>query len=1178
MFSTLKGKIIFFLVILMTITVSAIVFFTHRSVGNAMLRTQRYSAKNVLELVELNIRGGYKKLVSDKIDMISGLNRHMEEISTICIAGLKKDAMLPRQSALSKKAAQTKSIGWFRSIRMPRGEMFVFDKTGRIIAHPHSDVEGTSLASIEDIKGRKILTLIEKNNGGMGGESAVFFWKNPSDPVPTKKLGYFIPFPEWGWIVAATLDFEAIESEIDKKFANILAALNKTLDKIHIGKTGSVFLFDGAGKILIPSQDQKKNFQSKKNILTGNLLYQDLIQAARGKDKTLRYVAPTPHGNQEIEIHIGYFKAFDWYIAVAVPVSEINEPAKLLIEQQTVIIFSIFLISLVGVFFLASRISRPLKILTAYVKAIPATDFTATADNNETLPIRSGDEIGQLTESFLSMKTELRKNIQKVIETNAAAAKERYDKEAAEAANSAKSDFLANMSHEIRTPMNAVINFCDLLTGTDLTQRQSRYLTIIRRSSRSLLSIINDILDVSKIESGKLEFEYLPISLKETLDEISDMFRDKIQEETLAFIIDIEPDVPGRVITDSLRLQQVLVNLTANAFKFTEKGEIIISVGTRSIQNGKVELLFCVEDTGIGIPAQAQQKLFEAFVQADSSTTRKYGGTGLGLTICKKIVNMMGGNIWVESEPGKGSRFFFTATFRLPAENHPQTESVPATIKNLSVLLVGENPSTRRILAGYLEAFGSRIQIADSAESAFTRYAASIHKNPFDLIIMDVKLPGMDGVSAAKKIKADQGAKAPPIIVVNASGRKEDLKTVQEAGIEGLLFKPIRQSVLYNTISEIFGKTGSVSGWDPAAYIHPETFKSFRVLLVEDNPTNRMVSTEILEAVGISVDTAANGIEAIESVKKKSYDVVLMDIQMPEMDGIEATRVIRKELNLIHLPVIAMTAHVMSGDKEACIEAGMNGYVPKPIDRRRLLGILQKYAGKSTEAAAEPIDSISGDQFPGIDLPGIDVAEGVQRVGSWYRYKKVLTAFVKEHAAFAREFMIPIRKNDYEAAGRNAHSLKGASGNVSATDLHRKAAALEAVCCPENTQQIAEALKDVEDAFEQVLTSMGRFEKDGDAVSATVEPTAIEASEFSSLVKQLENSLSESDPVTSEGLFKKIAAGLSGKDLNAEIESLEQEISGYRFDLAEKRLKHICERIKTDPKEFIIESRKHESL
>ena len=1162
----------------MTITVSAIVFFTHRSVGNAMLQTQRYSAKNVLELVELNIRGGYKKLVSDKIDLISGLSRRLEEISAICIAGLKKDAMLSKQAVLSKKAAQIKSIGWFRSIQIPRGQVFVFNRTGRIIAHPNADIEGTSLATLKDIKGRKILTLIENNGGGMGGELAVFFWKNPTDRAPTKKLGYFIPFHEWDWTVAATIDFEEIEAESNRKLENIIVVLNKTLDKIHIGKTGYVFLFDGTGKMLIPPRDQKKDFQGQKNFLTGNLLYHDLVQAARGKDKTLRYVAPTPGGNQEIEVHIDYFKAFDWYIAVAVPVSEINEPAKSLVEQQSAIIFSIFLISLVGVFFLVSRISRPLKTLTAYVKDIPATDFTAAADDKETLPIRSRDEVGQLTESFLSMKTELRKNIQKVIETNAAAAKERYDKEAAEAANSAKSDFLANMSHEIRTPMNAAINFCDLLTGTDLTEKQSRYLNIIRRSSKSLLSIINDILDVSKIESGKLEFEYIPISLKETLEEISDMFRDKIQKETIAFIIDIKPDVPRRVITDPLRLRQVLVNLTANAFKFTEKGEISISVRTRSIKKGMTELLFCVEDTGIGITAEAQRKLFEAFAQADSSTTRKYGGTGLGLTICKKIVHMMGGNIWVESDPGKGSRFFFTATFELTAESDPQTESVPATIKNLNVLLVEENPSTRRILAGYLEAFGSRIQLANSAESAFAQYAAAIDETPFDLIIMDVKLPGMDGVSAAKKIKADQGAQAPPIIVLNASGRKDDLKTVQEAGIEGFLFKPIRQSALYNTMLEIFEKTGSVADRDPVACFTPESFKSFRVLLVEDNPTNRMVSTEILETAGISVDTAANGIEAVASVKKKSYDVVLMDLQMPEMDGIEATRVIRKELNLIHLPVIAMTAHVMSGDKEACIEAGMNGYVPKPIDRRQLFSILQRYTKKSTAVAVEPIESLSKDQIPEIDLPGIDVAEGVHRMGSWHRYAKVLTAFVKEQASFAREFMNHIQEKDFESAHRKAHSLKGASGNVSAANLHQTATALEAVCRHGNAQHIAEALKDVEDAFEQVFNSMGRFENDSDAASATAEPTAIDASEITCLVQRLENSLDESDPVASESLFKEIATGLSGKDLNSEIERLEQEISGYRFDLAGKTLKHISKRIKTDPKESILESESHESL
>ncbi len=1159
MLSTLKGKIIFFLFILMILTVCTIVFFTHRTIRDRMLETQRHSAENVLKLVVLNIEGGYKKLIADKIDMIISLNRRLEEIAAVCIAGFEKDALLCKKTVLSEKAARKHAIDWLKSIRIPRGELFVFDQTGRVIAHPNPHIEGTSLAALKDIKGRRILTFLEKKTGG---ESAVFFWKNPADRSFTKKLGYFIPFSTWGWTLAATIDFEEIEAESHRKLDNIAAVLDKTLDKINIGKTGYVFLFTGAGDLLIPLKGRLENFSKKRNASTGNLLYHDLIQTARNQDKTLQYVEPLPGKDREIEIHIGYFKAFDWYIAVAVPVSEINEPAQALARQQTVIIFSIFLGSLMGVFFLVSKISRPLKMLASHVKDIPSTDFTAAVEPDEPIPIRSNDEVGQLAASFSRMKTELRKNIQQVIETNAAAAKERYDRKAAEAASRAKSDFLANMSHEIRTPMNAVINFCDLLSGTALTAKQSKYLNIIRSSSRSLLSIINDILDVSKIEAGKLTLEFIPIILEEIIEEVSDMFRDKIQQGNIAFAVDVSPRVPGRVTTDPLRLRQVLVNLAANAFKFTEAGEIRISVDTRSLEKNRVELLFCVRDTGIGIAPDAQQDLFRPFTQADSSTTRKHGGTGLGLAICKKIVTMMDGNIWVESTPGQGSCFFFTLQCQTAIDRPVFPSQVSAKLKNLKTLVVEESPSVQRMLAGYLDALGARVYMADSAEAALRQYLESIAQDPFGLILIDVNLTGMDGVTAAKKIKANPQTTAPPIIILNASGRKGDFSAVQEAGIEGFLFKPIRASALYEAVLEIFGKNDTLPNDPPVACTPSDRFAPLYVLLAEDNPTNRMVATEILEAAGIRVDTAENGVDAVNAVKRISYDAVLMDIQMPDMNGMEATRVIRNRLNMADLPIIAMTAQAMNRDRKACIEAGMDGYLTKPIARERLFEALKAVTEKSIHAGAESVHPADGGVCAHMTLPGVNVEEGVARLGSWDRYARVLKGFVETQRSFAGEFRADIEENDFDSAHRKAHSLKGAAGNVSADDLYRTAEALVQACIDKDKQHIAEVLNKIEDEVQRIWDAMKGSVHDSDPGSASAAPSEIEVHE---ILRQLSQNLEECDPVASETCYRKIAGWLLGRDLKPDIEKLEQEIAGYRFDLAQETISRISAKLNTGP-------------
>ena len=601
MFSSLKGKIIFFITLIMGITVIAIVTFTHQDVGKAMREAERASALNVLNLVKLNIQGGYNKLLSDKFDMIIGLNQQLKSIGTICVSGFEQYDLLVEKQMIDREEAKRNSLNWIRSIKFGKGRVFVFDRNARIIAHPDTRLEGQSIALLEDMKGRRIAEAMNVHTPNFMGESAVFFWRDTSKGERGKKLGYFIPFRKWHWTICAIIDFDSIEAQSEKKMQNIIKVLKKTFDNIQIGKTGYPFLFNGKGEILIPPADRKNaDYSIMRNKRTGNLLLKDLVNAFKERKELIRYIEDTSRGEKEIEAHVAYFKAFDWYIVTTVPVLEIQEPAKALVTRQSVIIILIFIGSLILAYIFVTRTSRPLRMLASYAKDIPSIDFTAEKDEHspiDELPGKFKDEVGRLAQAFVSMRTELRNNIQKLISATNNAAKERLERETAEAASRTKNEFLANMSHEIRTPMNAIIGFSDLLARMNLGKKQKKYINIIRSSSRSLLGIINDILDVSKIEAGKLKFEDLPMSFQEIIDQIYDLFREKIEQGEVEFVVDIDPDVPRQVVSDPLRIRQVLVNLISNAFKFTEQGKITLSIQTREISDNTAELLFCVRDT-----------------------------------------------------------------------------------------------------------------------------------------------------------------------------------------------------------------------------------------------------------------------------------------------------------------------------------------------------------------------------------------------------------------------------------------------------------------------------------------------------------------------------------------------------------------------------------------------------
>jgi two-component system, sensor histidine kinase and response regulator len=523
----------------------------------------------------------------------------------------------------------------------------------------------------------------------------------------------------------------------------------------------------------------------------------------------------------------------------------------------------------------------------------------------------------------------------------------RQAKLAAEAANQIKSDFLANMSHEIRTPLNAILGMTYLAQRADPSPRQQTYLTKIGIAGQSLLGIVNDILDFSKIEAGKLEAERIVFSLDEVLNNVVDIVSHKAEEKSIAIVRTAPPEIPRSLIGDPLRLGQILINLVHNAIKFSDKGEIVLRVAVQDAILDKVRLTFSVRDHGIGMSAEQVANLFQSFNQADTSFTRKYGGTGLGLAISKQLCELMGGTIWVESEIGKGSTFLFSVNFAIATdEQFTAGKSQEKRLKR-SVLIVDDSELTRKLLLGMVQANGFWGRAVSSGEEALSALVhGSQSGRPFDLVLMDWRLPGIDGIEASRRIKEHPTLRPiPAIVMISAFEAEEVLRGLKQPRFDAFLLKPVTETVLMRTIASIGGENieGPASGPQPAAGVVPSDLIGRRVLVVEDNEINRDLANDLLCELGIRTAVAADGRQGVDQVLTQAFDLVLMDIQMPVMDGLVATRLIRSDARFRDLPIIAMTAHAVSGDRERSLNAGMNDHLTKPINPATLSAVLSRW-------------------------------------------------------------------------------------------------------------------------------------------------------------------------------------------------------------------------------------------